>query len=95
LSRLNDLVYIKYNKTLKRRYDARDTIDPILLHNIDEANEWLTGAPQNHEDEQVYVGDDLDWGTVSMAAGVEENIYGLRGSSSSSNNKGNGVATSS
>ncbi|XP_075091789.1 uncharacterized protein LOC142171958 [Nicotiana tabacum] len=95
LSRLNDLVYIKYNRTLRRRYEARDTIDPILLNNIDEANEWLTGAPQNHEDEQVYVGDDLDWGIVSMAAGVEENIYGLRGSSSSSNNKGKGVASSS
>nr|XP_009592856.1 uncharacterized protein LOC104089623 [Nicotiana tomentosiformis] len=95
LSRLNDLVYIKYNRTLRRRYEARDTIDPILLDNIDEANEWLTGAPQNHEEEQVYVGDDLDWGTVSMAAGVEENIYGLRGSSSSSNYKGKGVASSS
>ncbi|XP_019261290.1 PREDICTED: uncharacterized protein LOC109239218 [Nicotiana attenuata] len=42
LSRLNDLMYIKYNRTLKRRYDARNTIDPILLDNIDEANEWLT-----------------------------------------------------
>nr|XP_033509611.1 uncharacterized protein LOC104087391 [Nicotiana tomentosiformis] len=60
LLRLNDLLYIKYNRTLRRRYEARDTIDPILLDNIDEANEWLTGAPQNHEDEQVYVGDDLD-----------------------------------
>nr|XP_009599910.2 uncharacterized protein LOC104095467 [Nicotiana tomentosiformis] len=91
LSRLNDLVYIKYNRTLRRRYEARDTIDPILLDNIDEANEWLTGAPQNHEDEQVYEGDDLDWGTVSLAVGVEENIYGLRGSSSSY--KGKGVAS--
>ncbi|XP_019241942.1 PREDICTED: uncharacterized protein LOC109221977 [Nicotiana attenuata] len=88
LSRLDDLVYIKYNRTLRRRYEARDTIDPILLDNIDEANEWLTGAPQNHEDEQVYEGDDLDWGIVSMAARVEENIYGLRGSSSSYNGKG-------
>ncbi|XP_070054762.1 uncharacterized protein [Nicotiana tomentosiformis] len=93
LSRLNDLVYIKYNRTLRRRYEAHDTIDPILLDNIDESNEWLTGAPQNHEDEQVYEGDDLDWGTVSMAVGVEENIYGLRGSSSSY--KGKGVASSS
>lgn len=50
-------------------------------------------SAQNHEDEQVYEGDDLDWGTVSMAVGVEENIYGLRGSSSSY--KGKGVASSS
>ncbi|XP_009596829.1 uncharacterized protein [Nicotiana tomentosiformis] len=94
LSRLNDLVYIKYNRTLRRLYKARDTIDPILLDNIDEANEWLSGAPQNHEDEQVYVGDDLDWGTVSKVAGVEKNIYGLRGNSSSSNYMEKGVASS-
>ena len=38
-SRLNDLVYIKYNRTLKRRYDARDLIDPIRFDNIDDSNE--------------------------------------------------------
>ncbi|XP_070018248.1 uncharacterized protein [Nicotiana sylvestris] len=46
-------------------------------------------------DEQVYEGNDLDWGSISMAAGVEENIYGLRGSSSSSNYKGKGLSSSS
>lgn len=40
LSHLNNLVYIKYNRTLKRHYDACDTIDAIALDNIDEANEW-------------------------------------------------------
>ncbi|CAN4097658.1 unnamed protein product [Withania somnifera] len=54
LSRLNDVVYIKYNRTLARRYDARDTIDPIALDNIDEANEWLLGCPEDQEDELVY-----------------------------------------
>ncbi|XP_060216894.1 uncharacterized protein LOC132644325 isoform X1 [Lycium barbarum] len=95
LSRLNNLVYIKYNRTLRRRYDVGDTVDPILLDNIDEANEWLIGCPQNEEEELVYEGCDLDWGTVSRASGVEENIYGLRGGSSSSrsHNKGKGVAT--
>ncbi|XP_059287601.1 uncharacterized protein LOC132040931 [Lycium ferocissimum] len=95
LSRLNNLVYIKYNRTLRRRYDVGDTVDPILLDNIDEANEWLIGCPRNEEEELVYEGCDLDWGTVSRASGVEENIYGLRGGSSSSrsHNKGKGVAT--
>ncbi|KAL0394959.1 UNVERIFIED_CONTAM: hypothetical protein Slati_4462100 [Sesamum latifolium] len=41
--RLNDLVYIKYNRVLRRRYDARDTIDPIALDDINESNEWLLG----------------------------------------------------
>ncbi|CAN4115456.1 unnamed protein product [Withania somnifera] len=61
LSRLNDPVYIKYNRTLASRYNARDTIDPIALDYIDEANEWLLGCPEDQEDELVYEGDDLDW----------------------------------
>ncbi|KAH0722285.1 hypothetical protein KY289_005329 [Solanum tuberosum] len=78
LTRLNDLVFIKYNRTLARRYNARNTIDPILLDSIDEANEWLTGAPQDHQDEEVYEGESLTYGDVSMASGVEENIYSFR-----------------
>ncbi|XP_055823487.1 uncharacterized protein LOC129891995 [Solanum dulcamara] len=80
LKRLNDLVFIKYNRTLVRRYNARNTIDPILLDNIDDANEWLTGAPQNHEDEEVYEGEGLTYGDVATASGMEENIYRFRGS---------------
>ncbi|XP_075500617.1 uncharacterized protein LOC142539215 [Primulina tabacum] len=41
--KLNDLVYIKYNRALRRRYDMRDTIDPISLADIDDSNEWLMG----------------------------------------------------
>ena len=80
LTRLNDLVLIKYNRTLARRYKARNTIDPILLDSIDKANEWLTGAPQDHQDEEVYEGESLTYGDVSVASGVEENIYSFRGS---------------
>ena len=71
---------IKYNRTLVRRYKARNTIDSILFDSIDEANEWLTGAPQDHQDEEVYEGESLTYGDVSMASGVEENIYSFRGS---------------
>ncbi|KAH0652661.1 hypothetical protein KY289_030339 [Solanum tuberosum] len=75
LSRLNDLVYIKYNRTLKRRYDARDLIDPILLDNIDDSNEWLVGCPEDQEDELVYEDDDLTWGSVATTIGADESIY--------------------
>ncbi|XP_049356683.1 uncharacterized protein LOC125821311 [Solanum verrucosum] len=97
LSRLNDLVYIKYNRTLKRRYDARDLIDPIRLDNIDDSNEWLVGCPENQEDELVYEDDDLTWGSVATAIGADESIYYLRGLSSRSRalDKGKGVETSS
>ncbi|XP_015160014.1 uncharacterized protein [Solanum tuberosum] len=84
LSRLNDLVYIKYNRTLKRRYDARDLIDPIRLDNIDDSNEWLVGCPEDQVDELVYEDDDLTWGSVATAIGVDESIYHLRGLSSRS-----------
>ncbi|XP_015162172.1 uncharacterized protein [Solanum tuberosum] len=97
LSRLNDLVYIKYNRTLKRRYDARDLIDPIRLDNIDDSNEWLVGCPEDQEDELVYEDDDLTWGSVAMAIGADESIYHLRGLSSRSRalDKGKGVETTS
>ncbi|RVX13459.1 hypothetical protein CK203_021020 [Vitis vinifera] len=38
---LNDLVYIKYNRALKRRYDEGNSIDPISLKDIDDSNEWV------------------------------------------------------
>nr|XP_016445711.1 PREDICTED: uncharacterized protein LOC107770895 [Nicotiana tabacum] len=80
LKKLNDLVFVKYNRTLAHRYKARNIIDPILLDNIDEANEWLTGGPENHEEEEVFEGEGLTFGHVAMASGVEENVYGFRGS---------------
>ncbi|XP_060195011.1 uncharacterized protein LOC132624215 [Lycium barbarum] len=87
LKQLNDLVFVKYNRTLERRYKARDTIDPILLDNIDEANEWLTEAPQNHEEVEVYEGEGLTFGHVAVASGVEEDIYDFRGSNLRSKEK--------
>ncbi|XP_009593872.1 uncharacterized protein [Nicotiana tomentosiformis] len=98
LKRLHNLVFIKYNRALRRRYNHRNLIDPILLDNIDEANEWLTGVPENCEDEEVFEGDsNFTWGDVAVASGVGENPYGLRGntSSSSSIRKEKSVATTS
>ncbi|XP_042410286.1 uncharacterized protein LOC121999707 [Zingiber officinale] len=43
--RLNDLVFIKYNRALRRRYDSRDTIDPLILSEADDGNEWCTTRP--------------------------------------------------
>lgn len=37
-ARLNDLLFIKYNRTLTHRYDLHDKIDPIKLNDIDESN---------------------------------------------------------
>ena len=73
--RLNDLVYIKYNRTLLKRYTECHTIDPITLNDIDDSNEWLMGKMEDEgvvEDDLVFEGDDLTWGDVARASGAEE-----------------------
>ncbi|EOA34846.1 hypothetical protein CARUB_v10022425mg, partial [Capsella rubella] len=37
--RLNDMVFVKYNRTLQRRYKRKDTIDPIIFEDIDKIQE--------------------------------------------------------
>ena len=79
--RLNDLVFVKYNRTLKRRYDARDSLDPICLGDIDDNNEWLMESmdgESDNEDELVFDDDILTWGVVARASGVEEEAYRTR-----------------
>ena len=73
--RLNDLVYIKYNRTLMKRYTEHHTIDPIILKDIDDSNEWLMGRMEDEgaaEDDLVFEDDDLTWGDVARASGAEE-----------------------
>ena len=55
--RLNDLVYIKNNRTLMKRYTERHNIDPIILKDIDDSNEWLMGIMEDEgvtEDDLVF-----------------------------------------
>ena len=54
----NDLVYINYNRALKRRYNDRNTIDPISLKDIDDSNEWLVGRME-YEDSHGGAQDDF------------------------------------
>ncbi|XP_075519550.1 uncharacterized protein LOC142553286 [Primulina tabacum] len=72
--KLRDLVYVKYNQTLKARAAKKDKRDPIVLRNIDDCNnEWLIGMMEAGE-EPVFDDDDdtLTWNVVAEAAGVEE-----------------------
>ncbi|XP_058010208.1 uncharacterized protein LOC110670461 [Hevea brasiliensis] len=90
-NRLNDLVFAKYNRSLKRRYNAYDRIDPISLKDIDDSNEWLMGQMEEEmdRDELVFKDDDLTWNVVAAATGAEENAYNTRLS------KGKNVASTS
>ncbi|VFR00883.1 unnamed protein product [Cuscuta campestris] len=82
-ARLNDLVFVKYNRALMRRHKMRDVIDPIILTTIDDCNEWLLGEECSEETiNEIPVRD------VSRASGAEEPIYytrrqGKNGSSAS------------
>ncbi|KAI0519522.1 hypothetical protein KFK09_006971 [Dendrobium nobile] len=79
--RLKDLVYVKYNRALIRRFNHRDVIDPISLTEIDDANEWLTGKLDDESDEEndFIVGEeDLTWTSVAKATGVYDKSYNIR-----------------
>ena len=57
-----------------KRYTERHTIDPIILKDIDDSNEWLMGRMEDEgvaEDDLVFEGDDLTWGNVARASGAE------------------------
>ncbi|KAE8726885.1 3-hydroxyisobutyryl-CoA hydrolase 1-like [Hibiscus syriacus] len=80
-TQLNNLVYVKYNRALKRRYNHRDVIDPISLDDIDESNEWLLGRMDEDEEENedyVFDDDDLKWKDVGIASGAYERDHNTR-----------------
>ncbi|GKF72981.1 hypothetical protein Tco_0219313, partial [Tanacetum coccineum] len=84
--RLNDMVFVKYNRALDRRCKNIDTADPILLKDIDESNEWLMGHMDGEGEPAtnfVYVDDDLAWAAVDIASGASEPAYPTRASISS------------
>ncbi|KAL6334662.1 hypothetical protein AAG906_019526 [Vitis piasezkii] len=55
---LNDLVYIKYNRALKRRYDEGNSIDPISLKDIDDNKDGDMVDSTDEEDGEGYKCDD-------------------------------------
>ena len=50
---LNDLIYIKYNRALKKRYNERNIVDRISLKDIDDSNEWLIGRIEDEDSHGV------------------------------------------
>ncbi|KAL4574986.1 hypothetical protein LXL04_021826 [Taraxacum kok-saghyz] len=54
-ARLNDMVFVKFNRGLNRRAKDKDK-DHILLEDIDESNEWLLGRlEEENDDDAVFV----------------------------------------
>nr|KYP35997.1 hypothetical protein KK1_042916 [Cajanus cajan] len=85
--KLHDLVFVKYNQALMRRYNLKDEVDPISLNDIDECNEWLVremdGDDDDDEvdalDDRVFGGNDpLTWNQVYDFSGVGEPLMYTR-----------------
>ncbi|KAL2227846.1 UNVERIFIED_CONTAM: hypothetical protein Sindi_2143300 [Sesamum indicum] len=56
----------------------------LLLDEMDDRNEWLSGSLTFDSDEEnatVFENDDLTWGDVARAAGVDEDAYSLQSQS--------------
>lgn len=74
--RVNDLVYVIYNRALKAHYDKQEKGDPMALTEIDESNEWLLsemGADpwKGAGSDLVFENDTLKWGQIAPASSVE------------------------
>ncbi|RDX89127.1 hypothetical protein CR513_29184, partial [Mucuna pruriens] len=67
--KLQELVYVKYNQALQERYECRDLINPIVLNDIDDNNEWIVGEldvdGEDVENELVFDDDNLTWRDVA------------------------------
>jgi hypothetical protein len=80
---LQDLVFVKYNQTLKERYDSKDVIDPVVLDDDIDGNEWLLGDEVEAPSDLVFDGDDLSWLDVDIASGAAEPTINTRSQANS------------
>ncbi|KAK2429465.1 hypothetical protein QL285_027902 [Trifolium repens] len=78
--KLQDLVFIKYNQTLKERYDSNDVIDPVVMDDDIDGNEWLLGdeVEAQAQPDLVFDDDDLSWLDVDLASGAAEPTINTR-----------------
>ncbi|KAL2337368.1 hypothetical protein Fmac_011814 [Flemingia macrophylla] len=76
--KLQDLVFIKYNQALHERFECKDAIDPIVLREVDDTNEWMLGEldedDDDFEDDLVFDDDILTWRDVEKASGNLDNL---------------------
>ncbi|KAK4846824.1 hypothetical protein QYF36_022333 [Acer negundo] len=83
--RLNDLVFVKYNRALRRRYNLCGNIDPITLCDINKWLTWRIDDQDYRDDEAIFSADDgLTWNDSARAAGVGEPSYRFRSKAYSS-----------
>lgn len=68
--RLNDLVFVQYNRRLRERFNERknhpERYDPICLEELDWGSSWMT----KDSEDLVHDGGDLTWEVVDQAMGA-------------------------
>ncbi|XP_020107334.1 glutamic acid-rich protein-like [Ananas comosus] len=68
----NEVFKIIDKRALMRRYNLRDTIDPIVLNDVDDSNEWLTGVMDSDgEDDNEKGLDKLSSSRLSLSVDEE------------------------
>lgn len=87
--RLNDLVYIQYNRKIatrfqKRREDGRN-FDPLLLDDFQWDNEWVNGEVVDPGDEELWMGVDR---ALDATEGMEGRRNPRRGGNATYNRRG-------
>ncbi|KAL9684974.1 hypothetical protein QQ045_022418 [Rhodiola kirilowii] len=66
-----------------------DRVDPILLNEIDESNEWLIGRKEGEKDDDlVFDNYPLTWAMVDKASGGSEPYYFSRSKAKQAKDKG-------
>ena len=80
--RLNNLVFVKYNRDLEPRFNIQDVTDHILLSDIDDSNEWLMGRMEDEDaggDDFVFQNESLRLRDIGRASGVLGPSHNTRG----------------
>uniref|UniRef100_J3MSA7 HAT C-terminal dimerisation domain-containing protein n=1 Tax=Oryza brachyantha TaxID=4533 RepID=J3MSA7_ORYBR len=76
--RLNDVVFVAYNRKMKTRFQLRrenagKSYDPLVIEEFDWDNEW---ADSLHEPIQGARGRDITWDDVDEAVGASHSLRG-------------------
>ncbi|XP_019166878.1 PREDICTED: uncharacterized protein LOC109162646 [Ipomoea nil] len=75
--RLNDLVYVQYNRKIASRFqkmrEEGSNFNPLVLEEFQWDNEWINGGESSDD---VHPGGDLSWRHVDEVIGASNNLEG-------------------
>ena len=75
--KLNDMVYVKFNRAFHRQHMKEGVADGIMLEEVDDSNEWLMGRM---EEEGLDGDESIPYDLVARCMGAYEPAYATRAS---------------